>query len=262
MKRRSAVIEFIGLPGVGKSTLSHRIAEILQQRGWRVEQPTYSVDHEMRAWERLLLKLRLVSAEAIFHPACTVRSVKAILATRQASAADFIGVTVNWLFMSSLLRKSDGRTEVHIFDEGLLNALWSIGFSAGSAGTAGILGELARQVSTPVVVALVEADIAAVRERLDLRKNGRSRLERTGRTDDAWERARRALQQVKATLQMLTDEGADMQVVAVRNRGSEDLDALANRLAATFEELLGSSAPRRPAAGRVDRASRTGRPAR
>ena len=87
-----------------------------------------------------------------------------------------------------------------------------------------------------------------------------SRLERTGRTDDAWERARRALQQVKATLQMLTDEGADIQVVAVRNRGSEDLDALANRLAAAFEEFLGSSAPRRTAAGRVERASRTGRP--
>ena len=260
-KRRSAVIEFIGLPGAGKSTLSHRVAEILQQRGWRVEQPTYSVNHEMRTWERLLLKLRLVLAEAIFHPARAVRSVNAILATRQASAADFMGVTVNWLFMSSLLRKSDRRTGVHIFDEGPLNALWSIGFSAGSAGTAGILGELARQRSTPVVVALVEVDIAAVRERLDLRKDGRSRLERTGPADDAWERARRALQQVKATLQMLTDEGADIQVVAVRNRGSEDLDALANRLAAAFEESLRSPAPGAAAAGPVERASETGRPA-
>src|SRR2546430_938446 len=65
MQRGSAVIEFVGLAGVGKSTLSHRVAEILQQRGWQVEQPTYSVDHEMRAWRRLLLKLRLVTAEAI-----------------------------------------------------------------------------------------------------------------------------------------------------------------------------------------------------
>lgn len=261
VKRRSAVIEFIGLPGVGKSTLSHGVAEILQQRGWRVEQPSYSVDHEMRTWERLLFKLRLVLAEAIFHPARAVRSVKAILATRQASAADFIGVTVNWLFMSALLRKSDGRTGVHIFDEGLLNALWSIGFSAGSGGTAGILGELARQRSTPVIVALIEVDIAAVRERLDLRKNGQSRLERSGPADDAWERARRALQQVKATLQMLTDEGAEIHVVAVRNRGSEDLDALANRLAAAFEECLGSPAPEATAARAVERASETGRPA-
>ena len=261
-ERRSAVIEFIGLPGVGKSTLSHRVAEMLQQRGWRVEQPTYSVDHEMRTWERLLLKLQRVSAEAIFHPAGAVRSVRAILATGQASAADFISVTVNWLFMSSLLRKADRRTGVHIFDEGPLNALWSIAFSAGSASTAGILGELARQRSTPVVVALIEADIAAVRERHDLRKNGQSRLERIGPADDAWERARRALQQVKATLQMLSDEGTDIRVVAVRNRGSEDLDALANRLAAAFEELLGSAAPRPGAPGRVERTRRTKGPAR
>ena len=261
MKRGSAVIEFVGLAGVGKSTLSHRVAEILQQRGWHVEQPTYSVDHEMPAWRRLLLKLRLVTAEAIFHPAGAVRSLKAILATRQASAADVIRLTVNWLFMSSLLRKTDCRTGVHIFDEGQLNALWSIGFSARSAGTAGILAELARQRSTPVVVALIEADIAAVRARLDLRKNGQSRLERTGPTDDAWKRARQALQQVKATLQMLTNEGADIQVVAVRNRGREDLDALANSLAAAFEECLGSPAPRPTAAGLVERASETGRPA-
>jgi thymidylate kinase len=239
-KRESAVIEFVGLAGVGKSTISHRVAEILEQRGWRVEQPTYSVDHGMRAWQRLLLKFRLVTAEAIFHPASAVRSAKAILATRQASAADVIRLTVNWLFMSSLLRKTDGRAEVHIFDEGLLNALWSIGFSARSADTPRILGELARQRSTPVVVALIEADIAAVRARLDLRKNGQSRLERTGPADDVWDRARQALQQVKATLQTLTDDGADIEVVAVRNRGSEDLDALANRLAVAFEELLGS----------------------
>jgi hypothetical protein len=261
-ERRSVVIEFVGLPGAGKSTLSHRVASILQQRGWQVEQPTYSVDHEMRTWERLLLKLRLVSAEAIFHFACAVPSVKAILATRQASAADFIRLTVNWLFMSSLLRKADRRTGVHIFDEGLLNALWSIGFSATSPGTAGILGELARQRSTPVVVALIEADITAVRERLSRRKHGHSRLERVGPTDDAWERAQRAFQQLKATLQLLTDDGADIQVVAVRDWGSADLDALVYRLAAAFEACFGPTAPRLTAAGPVEGASKTGRPAR
>src|SRR5205814_9972660 len=101
MQRGSAVIEFVGLAGVGKSTLSHRVAEILQQRGWQVEQPTYSVDHEMRAWRRLLLKLRLVTAEASFRPACAVHSAHAILATRQPFAAATIRVPANWLFMCS-----------------------------------------------------------------------------------------------------------------------------------------------------------------
>src|SRR3989454_12616145 len=100
--------------------------------------------------------------------------------------------------MSSLLRKADRRTGVHIFDEGPINALWPIAFSASSAGTAGILGKLARQRSTPVLVALIEAEIAAVRERLDLRTNGQSRLERAGPADDAWGRARPAPRQGKA----------------------------------------------------------------
>src|SRR5207249_11222992 len=130
----------------------------------------------MRAWRRLLLKLRLVTAEAIFHPACAVHSAKAILATRQASAADVIRLTVNWLFMSSLLRKTDHRTGVHIFDEGLLNALWSIGFSARSADTPRILGELGWQRSRPVVVALLVSDIATVSSRIDHRHIGHTRI--------------------------------------------------------------------------------------
>src|SRR2546430_8317182 len=65
MQRGSAVIEFVGLAGVGKSTLSHRVAEILQQRGWQVEQPTYSVDRseehtsELQSQSNLVCRLLL-----------------------------------------------------------------------------------------------------------------------------------------------------------------------------------------------------------
>ena len=239
--RSWAAIEFIGLPGVGKSTLSHRVAEILQRRGWRVAQPTYSADHDLRSWERQLLKVRLVLAEAVLHPIRTASSVRAILATRQAGASDLIHVTVNWLFMSSLLRKAERREGVHIFDEGLLNALWSIGFRARSAAHVTMLERLARQRSTPVVVALMESDIPSIRERLHLRKNGDSRLERTEHMNDGWERGLRTLQQVKATLQLLINEGNDIRVVPVRNQRNEDLDALATGLAATLERILVSS---------------------
>ena len=239
--RSWAAIEFIGLPGVGKSTLSHRVATILQRKGWRVAQPSYSADHEMRAWERHLLKGWLVSTEALLHPIRTARSVRAIRATRQSDASDFIRVTVNWLFMSSLLRRAEHQEGVHIFDEGLLNALWSISFSAGSAPRAAMLETLARQRSTPVVVAVMEADIPAIKERLAHRANGDSRLERTALTQDGWERGLRALQDVKATVQTLIDEGTEIRVVVVRNQREDDVEALATGLAATLETMLGSS---------------------
>lgn len=248
---RWATVEFIGLPGVGKSALSHRVAEILQQRGWRVEQPTYATDHEMHTWERLLLKFRLVSVETVFHPVRAVRSVRAILATQQAGVSDLIHVTVNWLFISALFRKAERREGVHIFDEGLLNALWSIGFSAGSWRTVEMLLRLARQRSTPVVAAIMEADMSAIKERLDLRENGHSRLEETRFVEDGWKRALRALEQVKATVRQLTEGGADVRVVIVHNQEHDHLDALANKLAAAFEEILTSrvSGPEVPAAG-------------
>jgi thymidylate kinase len=240
MKREWAVIEFVGLPGSGKSTLSRRVAEILQGQGLRVEQPTYVVDHEMQTWERYLRKFWLVSTEVILHPLQAIGSVRAILGTRQASASDFVGVTTNWLFMSSLLRRAELREGVHIFDEGLINALWSIGFSASSGGTSRILGALAGQRMTPVVTVLIEADIATVKNRLVQRQNGQSRLERPVPPDGAWDRAQQALEQVKDTVRALAAAGAEVRVISVRNQGPEYLDADAERLAAQVKAILNS----------------------
>ncbi len=240
-----ASLEFVGLPGVGKSTLSHRVAELLQRRGWPVEQPTYSADHEMRAWQRQLLKVRLVSAEAVLHPGRTATSIRAILATRQAGALDLIRVAANWLFVSSLLRQAQHREALYIFDEGLVGALWSIGFSARSTGTGRVLQELARQRPTPVVVAVMEADVETIAQRLRRRKDGDSRLERTVPIRDGWERGLRALQQIKATLQTLIDEGVDIRLAVVQDPRPEDLANIAAGLASTVEGLLTYSGARR-----------------
>ena len=236
--RRWAVIEFIGLPGVGKSALSHRIADILERRGWRVEQPTYATDHELSTWERYLLKLRLVAAEVMRHPWRAWRSLRAIAMTRQARAMDFVGVSVNWLFVSALLRRAQRRGGVHLFDEGLLNTLWSVGFSANAADTVAILGRLAREAPPPLVATFLEADHATIRQRLGRRKNGHSRLEQTGMAEGDWSRAHRALEQVKATVQLLVDGGEDLRIITARNQERERLDALAGDLAAAFEDIL------------------------
>ena len=231
------VVEFVGLPGVGKSALSHRVAEIMQQRGFQVEQPTYVVHHGMHRWERYLLKLLVVPAEMVLHPAHAARSARAILRTRQSSAGDFIGLTVNWFFMCSLLRRAKARGGVQFFDEGLVNALWSIGFRASADNTPRILEELARQHSSDVAAALIEADIPTVKERLASRKNSESRLDRASRDDD-WGRAAVALEQVKATLRALADQGAPIRVIPVRNDRVEQLEENARYLAAAFEQML------------------------
>jgi len=237
------VVDFVGLPGVGKSTLSHRVAEIMRRRGFRVEEPTYVADHRMRPWQRYLLKVLVVPAEVVLHPATAARSVRAILRTRQTSTGDLIGVTVNWFFMCSRLRRTRRRAGVHLFDEGLLHALWSIGFRARADETPRILQELASQHPGGGVAALIEADVPTVKERVARRANGDSRLDLTSRDDD-WGRAAVALEQVKATLRARFEQGAAIRVIPVRNDHAGELDENAEYLAAAIEQILRASQAR------------------
>lgn len=50
-------LDFCGLPGSGKSTISHLLAERLKQRFEVVEEPSYDMDHNHSAVIRGLLKL-------------------------------------------------------------------------------------------------------------------------------------------------------------------------------------------------------------
>lgn len=44
--KKSLFVEFYGLPGSGKSTLSHLVAERLRREGHAVDEPSYETDHQ------------------------------------------------------------------------------------------------------------------------------------------------------------------------------------------------------------------------
>jgi Fe2+ transport system protein B len=68
VKQRPLVIEFLGLPASGKSTLSHAAADALRRHGMPVAEPTYVADHLMAGGRRYLHKLGRVSNEVLCRP--------------------------------------------------------------------------------------------------------------------------------------------------------------------------------------------------
>lgn len=50
-------LEFIGLPGCGKSTISHRLSVDLRKVGYKVVEPSFDMDHQSYAFIRKLSKL-------------------------------------------------------------------------------------------------------------------------------------------------------------------------------------------------------------
>src|SRR5687767_9276111 len=129
-------VEFIGMPGSGKSTLSRRVAERLHAGGITVAQPSYVLAHGIARWRRLARKSRRVASELIAHPSDALRAARAVRSTRQRRAGDVLKMTFNWLLVSSLLRRRPPAGEVHLHDQGVLQALWSVGFG-GAPGAAG-----------------------------------------------------------------------------------------------------------------------------
>ena len=54
--KNSVILEFYGLPGCGKSSVSHIVADELTKRGRSVEEPTYKIDHNESHFVRKLKK--------------------------------------------------------------------------------------------------------------------------------------------------------------------------------------------------------------
>lgn len=50
-------LEFIGLPGCGKSTISHRLSVDLRKVGYNVAEPSFDMDHQSFAFIRKISKL-------------------------------------------------------------------------------------------------------------------------------------------------------------------------------------------------------------
>lgn len=66
--KKSVFLEFYGLPGCGKSTVSHLVAEKLRNLGNDVMEPTYDMDHKCSAGIRKIRKLLILGKYAVVHP--------------------------------------------------------------------------------------------------------------------------------------------------------------------------------------------------
>lgn len=160
------VVELLGAPGVGKSTL---IPEI------RAHLAVPDAPRTGRAGKALGLA-RFVAT----HPATTARGLLAIASTRQRTRHDLAWVTRTWLKRCARHAELRRRPGLHLVDAGVAQALWSIGFHARTS-----LDPRLLDTPLPDVVVVVEASLETVRRRLAGRPGAQSRLERDGEADHA-----------------------------------------------------------------------------
>lgn len=246
MAGNGLIVEFLGLPGVGKSTLSHRVAGILRQKGIPVYEPTYVLVYRFRKYKRILRKMLFVGREVLYNPVNSVLSAKAIVSSKQILSKDVIKTLVTWLYLSSSRRAHSRIAGVHLFDESIHQALWSIGFGAREKELAFVANSLLSLNHPPHLILVVEASLKTIEARLGARLIRHSRLEKRLPGDpQILVRAANLLEEVKRLEGNIFPQHENMRMV-INNDRDEDLETNVVRIGEFIERIyedMGSSSP-------------------
>jgi hypothetical protein len=179
---RPLVVEFLGLPGVGKSHATRLVAARVEALGTPAQSTGLRINHEVGAWRRRLTKSGICAEEAIGRPRSSLRVVRSLRRSGQRAPLDVIRLSYNWLFVSRLLRRARTRPAIELLDEGIFQLLWSIGFAGAEGSIRECSDTLLRGptsvVALPRVVVLVDAPPELVQARLAARGSRAGRVDR------------------------------------------------------------------------------------
>jgi hypothetical protein len=229
----SHTVELFGVPGVGKSTLIAPVLALLRDAGVPAR-----VDTAARGSR--LAKAMTYARFALTHPRYSLVSAREILGTRQRTRDDLAWVTATWFKRSSRLHRGPGDGGVQLVDAGLLQALWSIGFSGGAADVAAMLARMRPLLPLPEQVVVVRASEAVVARRLAGRPGTQSRLERAlDATPDALARAAALVEQIATEL----GRGSSVEIIEIDADRDDAVAANARRVADAIAAAYRRSSP-------------------
>ena len=172
----SLIVEFVGLPGVGKSTLSRRTAAALTNDYPRVAEPISRID-ERPALFRVLSKARFCVEHAIRRPRTAIDGILSVQATEQPTTGDSVRVGFNFQYTASVVTHARSNSGMTLLDQGPYQALWSIGLRS-SIHWHDLFDHFDHLLSriAPDLVVLIEADTDTIADRLRSRTDGDTRF--------------------------------------------------------------------------------------
>lgn len=175
------VVELCGLPGAGKSHLARRLRAALAGHGVVVHSPGDRVGPDVPRGRRLAGKLGMVTRHAMDEPGTSFGLATALrTAPGGDERAGALARWVAWAVAQRLVAEGGRRHGVSVLDEGVLQALWSIGLRSDVLPALRVLeAESAAWVTSSLVV-VVEAPVDLVEQRLAARASRHSRTQRLG----------------------------------------------------------------------------------
>jgi thymidylate kinase len=179
------VVEFIGLPGAGKTTIARFVIEELTNSGYRcfglstLSNPE-TVEKKRGGLTNKLKTLYSVALSCVFHKQIALDAVSYALHLKPLNLASLhrvIALLVRLDFMRTMMNSN---YDLIILDQGLIQYIWSMGTIGGSPTNDKYLEQLLQDVLDEVslLVILVDVEVGLAVERINNRSTMRSRFDR------------------------------------------------------------------------------------
>jgi hypothetical protein len=170
------VVELFGLPGSGKSYLAEELLRISADIGLPVNLPAACVGPAVPSLPRRARKLGLAAGQMLQRPVPSFITMRSIVMF-QRPRTEGLSRCVQWAITQRLLTSAGLSPGVHLFDEGLLQALWSVGLRGDVTPTLRSLEQRSGRYAKPDLVVTVHVSIDEIADRLAARLSRHSRLQ-------------------------------------------------------------------------------------
>lgn len=173
------IVECCGAPGAGKTTTARELVAALQEARVPAFSSLDAVSARRPFGVRLGSKLRLAARELMRHPGSSMRAVRFVVESRQRTIRDVIARSLNLLVLRSVFRQARTVAGVHVFDQGIVQELASIGYSARKVPDIAT-GDPGRDDLAPDLILAIDVDAETANRRLACRPGRESRVEAAG----------------------------------------------------------------------------------
>lgn len=127
----TVVIDYYGIPGSGKTTYSHQLAEEYRANGKKVVEPSYNLDHKKSRIGRKITKLFMAMHITVWNFQRAKAVVALVKDNGYTKENGFFNQCVNILTKIYALKKHSNKCDYIIFDEGLAQSAISLSVCSG-----------------------------------------------------------------------------------------------------------------------------------
>jgi hypothetical protein len=238
-------VEFFGLPGIGKTTVSSRLAESLRRCGPLVGEVKTAREKEA-FFGRQIDRIRIVGPRVLDRGfrSVLVRIARFVFDSGQASLLDAVRVTWNISVLVAYMEKERSkRHSIVVLDQGLLQGFFSILLKSKRRNTSDNWLDILTAIGVDDVVFVhLSGEVGLAQHRLLTRSDRASRIQRasSGSRPELWSAADYACREMAADLgrQMRAQKQAGVLATVAVDRLSSPEDVAEKALEAVLLACL------------------------